>query len=82
LRAEVVAIEGYLESRYVLDPSKSKIEFAEQFRIEVDEDHGVFRIDDISNPPRSAFSYKDFLLDQSSVSASAEDMTDLQRAIS
>jgi len=59
-----LSINGYFESTHIASPKHSILERAEKYHIEVEPDRQVWRIDDLTTPPRNVFSFKDFVLAQ------------------
>lgn len=61
-QGQKLAFEGYFESRYVYNSNSSTVEQSSKFSGEVDFQAKAWHIDDLNNPPRTAFTFSNILL--------------------
>lgn len=61
---DVVDIEGQVEAEYVADPNHPQIESNYRFRVQLSPNKEQWRIDNLSDPPGSAFLLKGWVLER------------------
>ena len=61
--ARTLQIEGHLEVSDMINGTK-RLSYAEEFRVEIDRLTNSWRIDDLSHPPKAAFTFRDYVLDR------------------